>query len=602
MQPTGSNNRPPVRQGHPHQGIKMKPPKIENMGATLKRIWSYMASDKKFFIIVMILVVFASFLSLVGPYLLGVVVDEIVNGAERDRMWDLLVLLAVIFLLQSLVTWLGNFWMVSIAQKAVYRMRRNLFAHLQRLPIAFFQNQKSGELMSRMTNDIENVSRTLNSTVIQLVTSVITLTGTVAVMLWLSLPLTLLTLTIVPLMFLGMNWITKRTGRYFREQQKNLGDINGYIEETMTGHHIIKMFSRENYVMEEFRHKNKQLRESGYWAQTYSGFIPKLMNSLNNLAFTIIVGVGAIFALNGMLTIGMIVTFTTYSRQFTRPLNDLANQYNVVLSAVAGAERVFSIMDEKQEAAGEEEKEKNRMHGDVRFEDVSFSYGDQLTLKQINFHAGRGETVAFVGPTGAGKTTIISLISRFYEPDQGRILIDGKDSKSISKYAMRDQMGIVLQDSFLFQATIMENIRYGRLEASDEDVIRAAEQANAHSFIMRLPDGYQTMLEADGGGLSQGQRQLLAIARAMLNDPVILILDEATSSIDTITEQKINDALKKLMNGRTTFVIAHRLNTTRNADKIIVIENGQIIEQGSHENLLEQGGYYAGMIMAQRSS
>lgn len=456
--------------------------------------------------------------------------------------------------------------------------------------------------MSRMTNDIENVSRTLNSTVIQLVTSAITLTGTVIIMLWLSLPLTLLTLTIVPLMFLGMNWITKRTGRYFREQQKNLGEMNGYIEETMTGHHIIKMFSRENYVIEEFKQKNEQLREAGYWAQTYSGFIPKLMNSLNNLAFTIIVGVGALFALNGMLSIGMIVTFTTYSRQFTRPLNDLANQYNVVLSAVAGAERVFSIMDEEQEAVGEEKKENIQMRGDVRFENVSFSYENNLTIDKVNFHASPGETIAFVGPTGAGKTTIISLISRFYEPDEGRILVDGKDSRTISKYAMRSQMGIVLQDSFLFQATIMENIRYGKLEASNEEVIKAAEQANAHSFIMRLPEGYQTMLEADGSGISQGQRQLLAIARAMLNDPTILILDEATSSIDTITEQKINDALKKLMKERTTFVIAHRLNTIRNADKIIVVENGRIVEQGSHDDLLNQGGHYADMITAQRSS
>lgn len=600
MQPTGSNNR--TKQGHPHQGVKMKPPKIENMKVTLKRLWSYMDSDKKFFIIVMVLVVIASLLSLAGPYLLGVVVDEIINGAGRERLFSLLTLLAVIFFLQSLFTWLGNFWMVNIAQKAVYRMRRNLFSHLQRLPIAFFQNKKSGELMSRMTNDIENVSRTLNSTVIQLVTSAITLTGTVIIMLWLSLPLTLLTLTIVPLMFLGMNWITKRTGRYFREQQKNLGEMNGYIEETMTGHHIIKMFSRENYVIEEFKQKNEQLREAGYWAQTYSGFIPKLMNSLNNLAFTIIVGVGALFALNGMLSIGMIVTFTTYSRQFTRPLNDLANQYNVVLSAVAGAERVFSIMDEEQEAVGEEKKENIQMRGDVRFENVSFSYENNLTIDKVNFHASPGETIAFVGPTGAGKTTIISLISRFYEPDEGRILVDGKDSRTISKYAMRSQMGIVLQDSFLFQATIMENIRYGKLEASNEEVIKAAEQANAHSFIMRLPEGYQTMLEADGSGISQGQRQLLAIARAMLNDPTILILDEATSSIDTITEQKINDALKKLMKERTTFVIAHRLNTIRNADKIIVVENGRIVEQGSHDDLLNQGGHYADMITAQRSS
>jgi ATP-binding cassette, subfamily B, multidrug efflux pump len=578
-----------------------KPPKVKNIKGTLMKIWSYMRVDKRLFIAVLFFIVISSLLSLLGPYLLGLTVDLLIADFKQSTLLIMLAVLLAVYLLHATAEWFQNFWMISIAQRTVFTMRKKLFSHLQLLPMAFFQKRQHGELMSRLTNDMENVSRTLNSSIIQVATSVLTLTGTVAVMLWLSPLLTLLTLTIVPVMFAGMKWITNRTGVYFKEQQKNLGDVNSYVEETLSGHKIIKTFSKENQVIEEFHKKNEALREAGYWAQTYSGFIPKLMNMLNNVSFTIIVGVGGILALKEVISIGIIVTFTTYSRQFTRPLNDLANQFNVILSAVAGAERVFQIIDEKTESEEAKGDNISAIKGDVHFKSVSFSYEEeQDTLQDVSFHARAGQTVALVGPTGAGKTTIISLLSRFYDNSDGEILIDGKNIQTIKRESLRDQMGVVLQDSILFSTTVRENIRYGNLEATDEDVVKAAKAANAHEFITKLPNGYDTILHSDGHGISHGQRQLLSIARALIADPALLILDEATSSIDTITEIKINEALAKLMEGRTSFVIAHRLNTIQKADLILVLKEGKIVEQGSHQQLLEENGFYADLYNTQR--
>lgn len=544
----------------------------------------------------------SSLLSLVGPYLMGVAVDGVISGWSGSTLVNMLLWLLLVYFIQAGAIFFQNYWMIGIAQNVVFFMRNQLFAHLQKLPVSFFQKRQHGELMSRLTNDMENVSRTLNTAVIQVVTSTITLIGTIIVMLWLSPLLTVLTLLIVPVMFAGMKWITNRTGKYFKQQQKTLGDMNGYIEETISGQKIIKMYSQEHRVIEEFEEKNESLRVSSYWAQTYSGFIPKLMNMLNNVSFTIIVGIGGILALKGAVSIGVIVTFTTYSRQFTRPLNDLANQLNMILSAVAGAERVFQIMDEDVEDKDDgKSKSIDVLKGDIVFDSVSFSYEEDVaTLKDVSFHAAPGKTVALVGPTGAGKTTIISLLSRFYDAVGGTIYVDGTDIKDINRKSLREQMAFVLQDSVLFRTTVTDNIRYGNLEASDEEVVEAAKKANAHDFIMKLPDGYNTILSSEGSDLSHGQRQLLSIARAMLADPALLILDEATSSIDTITEMKITTALEKLMEGRTSFVIAHRLNTIQNADLIIVLKDGQVIEKGTDKDLIEQNGFYADLVQTQR--
>lgn len=589
---------------HPHQnrGMKIQPPKIDDIKGTVSRIWRYLSREKGKFILVLTMVLVSSILSLLGPYYLGVAVDRVIEKPDTDTLLNMLGLLLLIYLFQFAAVFLQNFWMIGIAQNSVFTMRNDLFAHLQKLNMEFYQKKQHGEIMSRVTNDIENVSKTLNSSVIQFTTSTITLLGTIGMMLWLSPMLTLLTLTIVPVMFYGMKWITKRTSVFFKEQQKNLGELNGFIEESITGHNIIKMFSQEENIIYSFKGKNEALRNSGYWAMTYTGFIPKLMNMLNNVSFAIIVGLGGALAIGGGwgVSIGVIVTFTTYSRQFTRPLSDLANQFNMILSAVAGAERVFNILDEPEEQDDERAVDIDDLKGEVTFSDISFSYdGDEETLSHISFHTSPGETVALVGPTGAGKTTIISLLSRFYEPESGEILIDGRHINEITRKSLREHVGMVLQDSFLFETTVRENIRYGRLHATDEEVEEAARSANAHTFIIQLPNGYDTVLQSDGSGISQGQRQLLSIARAMLSNPSLLILDEATSSIDTITEIKINDALSKLMEGRTSFVIAHRLNTIQNADQILVLQEGEIVERGAHNELVKQGGFYAGLVSTQ---
>ncbi|MCE7791618.1 ABC transporter ATP-binding protein/permease [Salipaludibacillus sp. CUR1] len=575
--------------------------RAEDWKGTLKRIWKYLSESRGKLFLVLLMIFFSSFFALLGPFVVGVSIDEFIVNQDTAALLWVLGGLALIYLFHSLSVFLQHFWMVRIAQKTVFTIRTQLFNHLHKLPVPFFDKRKHGELMSRLTNDIENVSNTLNSSVIQIFSSVLTLIGTISVMLYLSPLLTLITLTIVPAMVLGMKWITKRTGKLFKAQQSNLGELNGYIQETMSGQRIIKTFSQEEKVIEGFEERNTELRKAGFWAQTISGFIPKLMNMLNNLSFAIIAGVGGIFVLYDMITIGVIVIFAEYARQFTRPLNDLANQFNTLLSAIAGAERVFSIMDEPDEISDEETHgELEEVTGEVTFDDVSFSYEkEENTVTNISFRVQAGETVAFVGPTGAGKTTMISLLSRFYDPDKGALLVDGTDTSTVKRESLRKHMAFVLQDSFLFQGTIRENIRYGRLNASDEEVVEAARLANAHSFISRLPDGYDTEIDAEGGGISQGQKQLLSIARALLSDPSILVLDEATSSIDTVTELKIQEALERLMKGRTSFVIAHRLNTIQQADQIIVLHQGRMIEKGSHDELLEEGGFYADLYTSQ---
>lgn len=590
-----------MRTNRSKQNHGKKPQQAKDKIGTLKRIWSYLVVNYKLLIAVLAMVLASSGLGLLGPFLLGKGIDEYIVSQDHQGIILLLLGLGGVYILHSLSLWYQNYWMVGIAQNTVFSMRTELFEQLHRLPIHFFDKRQYGELMSRITNDIENVSSTLNTSVIQIFSSILTLVGTVAIMLWLSPLLTLITMIIIPIMFFGIRWITKRTGKLFKEQQRHLGDLNGYIEETISGQRIVKTFSQEETVINAFLEKSEKLKKAGYYAQAYSGFIPKLMNVLNNLSFAIIAGIGGVLALNGHITIGTIVIFAEYSRQFTRPLNDLANQFNTLLSAIAGAERVFDILDEEVETK-DEKKAKNmiRIQGDVRFNKVSFAYEkDGNTINEVTFEVKAGQSVAFVGPTGAGKTTIINLLSRFYEPDSGSITIDGISTSLMTRESLRHHMGFVLQDVYLFQASILDNIRYGRLDATDEEVIEAAKLANAHSFIKKLPNQYKTILKQDGSGISQGQKQLLSIARAILANPSILILDEATSSIDTVTEMKIQEALQRLMKGKTSFIIAHRLNTIEKADQIIVLKDGKTVEKGNHASLLQQKGYYHNLYHSQ---
>ena len=580
---------------------KKKGERASNWKSVLSRIWQLVDEQRALLITVLALVVVTSGLALLGPFMVGRIIDNHIVKGEFEGLSLNIGFLIAIYIGLSAAAYFQNYWMVGIAQKTVYQLRTNLFAHLQKLPVTFFDKRQHGELMSRLTNDIENVSQTLNTSFIQVFSSILTLIGTVAVMLYLSPLLTLLTMIIIPIMFIAIRWITKRTGKLFKEQQQAVGALNGMIEETISGQRIVKAYSQEERVMKEFEEKSNQLRQTGFWAMTYSGFIPKVMNMLNNGSFAVVAGVGGLLALSGdgIVTIGTIVIFSELARQFTRPLNDLANQFNTVLSAIAGAERVFGIMDEKIEDDHATKHADIQLKGDVEFRNVAFGYAvetDGYTIDDVSFHVKAGETAAFVGATGAGKTTIMQLLARFYEVNQGEIYIDGIRISELPRQTLRSQTAFVLQDPFLFEATVFENIRYGKLNATDEEVIEAAKKANAHSFISRLEDGYHTVLTADGGEISQGQKQLLSIARALVADPVLLLLDEATSSIDTVTELEIQEALDRLMEGRTSFVIAHRLNTVRKADTVYVMEKGKLIESGHQDELIERQGVYYNML------
>ncbi|HEY4601940.1 MAG TPA: ABC transporter ATP-binding protein [Cerasibacillus sp.] len=579
-----------------NQVMTKRKKRAKDTSGTIKRIWAYIAAEKVKLTFVILMVLLSTVLGLLGPYLIGQAIDLYIVTEAHDGLRALLVWLVFIFLGHSLSIFLQNFWMVGIAQKIVYQLRKEIFHQFHRLPIAYFDKRQHGELMSRVTNDIDNINNTLNQSVIQIFSSVLTLVGTIVVMLSLSPILTVVTMTIIPLMIIAMRWITKRTGPLYKLQQEDLGQLNGFVEESVSGQHVIKTYSQEERVIQEFKENNARLQMSGFWALTIAGFIPKVMNMLNYLSFSLIALVGGILYIYDFgVTVGVIVIFTEYARQFTRPLNELSNQFNILLSAVAGAERVFSVLDETGEESDEQEaKVLKTVNGHVAFEHVNFGYEDERILKDISFEAQPGESVAFVGHTGAGKTTIINLIARFYNYNEGKITIDGHELNKVTRESLRSHMGFVLQDSFLFHNTIRENIRYGRLSASDDEVIQAAKEANAHDFITQLPNGYDTLIDQAGSRISQGQKQLLAIARAFIAKPRILILDEATSNIDTMTELKIQQALERLMKGRTSFIIAHRLNTIQKADRIILLEQGEIKEQGNHKELLElKGKYYA---------
>ncbi|EKN62467.1 ABC transporter ATP-binding protein [Schinkia azotoformans] len=581
--------------GKHHQKPIEKP---KNVSATLKRLWSFVRQEKRLLTTVFLFILIDAALSLVSPYLIGQSIDAMAteNGVVNFGFLKIMVVvLLVAYIVSGALTFLEGWVMAGVSQRIVGSLREALFAKLQKLPVAFFDSHTHGELMSRLVNDIDNVSNSISQSITQLMSGIIILIGTFIMMLYLSPILTLASLITIPLIFLLTRTITKRTKVLFKDQQKQLGMLNGQIEETISGFYVIKAFNHEEKVIEQFDEVNAELRKVGIKAQIWSGFLMPIMNVIGNIGFVVVAIVGSILAVKSMITVGVIASFITYSRQFVRPLNELANIYNVILSGVAGAERVFEILDEHDEpedsASAFPLKNPN---GQVTFENVSFGYrSDVSIIKNISFEAAAGSRTALIGPTGAGKTTIVNLLTRFYDVTSGRILIDGRDIRTYTRDSLRSSFGIVLQDTYLFSGTIKENIKYGKPDATDEEVVNAAKMANADAFINRLPNKYDTVLAENGGNLSQGQKQLLAIARVILAKPAFLILDEATSNIDTRTEHQIQAALANVMEGRTSFIIAHRLNTIQSADTIMVIDAGEIIESGSHDELLaKKGAYY----------
>lgn len=570
---------------------------------TLLNIWNLIDETRIQLIIVIFMIICSSILSLIGPFLIGRIIDTKIIPKDLSGLSTYIVIFLIVYVLLSVTSYIGSFMMVSIAQRTVYLLRDQLFKHFQKLPVSYYDKKQHGELMSRMQNDIENVSQVLNSSFIQFTSSVVTLIGTLSIMLYLSPLLTLLTIIIIPIMFVSLRWITARTSVLYALRQKQLGIMNGYIEEIVNGQTVVKAFSQEKYVMETFNEKAKNVREYSFWSTTIGGMIPKVMNYLNNLSFAIVAGVGGILALNNIagVTVGVIVIFAEYARQFTRPLSDLANQFNTVLSAIAGAERVFDIMNEPVEKDEDDAIDYNDINGKIEFENVVFKYDKEqktATIKDLSFKINNGESVALVGATGAGKTTIVQLILHYYDVNSGRILIDDIPINKMTRKSLRQEIGVVLQDPYLFDGTIKDNIMYGTPNATYEEVIEAAKKANAHEFIDALENGYETVLKGESGSLSQGERQLVSIARCLLQDPKILLLDEATSSIDTVTEIKIQEALETLMVGRTSIIIAHRLNTVKKADLVFVLAHGELIESGTQQDLIEQQGIYYHMLNA----
>ena len=489
----------------------------------------------------------------------------------------------------------------TLAQKAMRRLRADLFDHLQRLSLRFHDGRSSGELMSRLTNDMDAISRVLSQNVTQLFSGLLTLFGILIVMFLLNPWLALASMIFLPLMVGLVAVIAKRTRGAFRTYQRDLGVLNGSLEETFSGQRVVMAFGQEDRVLSKFDQANATVREVGTHAMTYALLVMPMMGVLSNATVAVVAGLGGWLAIRGVVSIGLIATFVTYSRRFAEPLRQLGELYNQIQQALAGAERIFSILDEQPDLIDSKHAtDLEEIHGDVVFDHVDFEYVPGVpVLKDVSLHAESGQTIALVGPTGAGKTTIVNLLSRFYEIEEGAVRLDGIDIRDVTKASLRRQLGVVLQQTFLFAESVRENIRYGSFDATDEQVIMAAELANADRFIRHLPKGYDTILSERGANLSEGQRQLLAIARAILADPRILVLDEATSSVDTRTEVQIQRALQQLMVGRTSFVIAHRLSTIRNADQVVVIENGRIVERGSHEQLLAARGAYHRLYQSQ---
>lgn len=585
-------------------GQRLEKSNIKDAKKLLKRIWlELLSAHKNTLGIVIALSITSSVLGLVGPYLIGRAINSFVNAEPFEYSIMILAGLLLAYVFGSLLMWIQGYMMAGLAQKVVANFRHTIFVKIQTLPIKFFDSRPHGELMSRLTNDIDNISNVLGGTVIQVFSSAITVVGALSMMIWLNPILTLVGLIFIPVGFVATAKIAVYTRKYFMKSHQDLGALNAYIEEIITGQRVVKAYAQESECQVKFNEFNSELKKSNLKAQIFTGLIPPIMNLLNNMSIVMIAATGGYLIVAGMANVGMIASFLNYSRQFTWPLNELANQFNMIQSALAGAERVYEIMDMTPEGIDENKLSSfNGVTDSITFDEVSFGYVDNINvLKNISIDVRAGQTIALVGPTGAGKTTIANLLTRFYDVNDGSINLDGKDIRTFQRTSLRDMVSLVLQDTFLFTDSVKANIRYGKPDATEQEIENAARLANADSFIRRLPESYDTMIAEGGDNLSQGQRQLIAIARAVLANPSVLILDEATSNVDTRTELKIRNAMHELLKGRTAFVIAHRLSTVRNADQILFINDGEIIEKGTHEDLIKASGAYSKLYYSQFS-
>lgn len=584
---------------------------------TLIRLFSYFKYNKALFFSGILFIMLGSVVEIGINGMLSPVIDTLVGDFNKNRFITYLAIMALMVLVVGFSQYIGNVFMARLAQKTVHKIREDMFAHMEKLPISYFDRHSHGELMSTFTNDVDMLNQSLEQSVSQVLFSVLTVVGTFIMMLILSPVMTLAVAIILSFMLLIVKNIGQKSSKNFRSQQAALAGMNGYIEEMVSGQKIVKVFNYEERAIDNFNERNEELRKASSRASTYGVMLMPIMGNLSFVKYAVISMLGAYLVMINRFSIGNLASFLQYTRTISRPITQVSNQLNTLFAALAGAERIFKVLDEKIEEdkgdvrlveeckgkknlcwsvpKGNGETERIPLKGDITFKNVDFGYvPEKQVLKKINLYAKPGQKIAFVGSTGAGKTTITNLINRFYEINDGTILYDGIDIRRINKFDLRSTMSIVLQDVHLFEGTVADNIRYGRLDATDEEVIAAAKLANAHYFIKHLPNGYDTILTADGQNLSQGERQLLSIARAAVADPTILILDEATSSVDTRTEKLISEGMDKLMEGRTTFVIAHRLSTVRDSNAIMVLEHGQIIERGDHDDLMKQKGrYYA---------
>ena len=610
-QPKGFGN------GGPMGSLGKPVEKAKDFKGTLLRLLRYLKPQRTKFIAVFIFAILSTIFSIIGPKIMAKAVDKIAEGFVGKMMalkmhipvpamdftyiGQIVLILIGLYVISAAFSYLQGFIMAGVAQKTVYNMRKEVDVKLSLLPLKFFDSRTHGEILSRVTNDFDNISTTLQQSLTQLITSIVTIIGVIVMMLSISPLLTLIVILTLPLYVVVTMNIAKRSQKHFAAQQKALGELNGHVEEMYTGHKIVKAFGREAESIETFNSINNKLYTAGFNAQFISGIIMPLMRFVGNLGYVIVCVVGGIFVTMGTITIGSILAFIQYSRQFTMPIVQTANIANIIQSTVASAERVFELLDEIEEEPDHlDAKVIAFPKGEVKFENVDFSYKEEDPLiKGMNIDVKQGHTIAIVGPTGAGKTTLVNLLMRFYEINAGKITVDGVDIRDIKRGTLRNMFGMVLQDTWLFNGTIMENIAYGREGATEEEIIQATRAAHAHHFIKTLPDGYNTILNEEASNISQGQKQLLTIARAILANPAILILDEATSSVDSRTEVYIQRAMTELMHGRTSFVIAHRLSTIRDAEMILVMNKGSIIEMGSHLELLAQNGFYADLYNSQ---